>query len=315
MKIDRFLKTFLSTLLALVVISILTFLLTKLSAADPAENYLRASSIRITPKSLANARHYLGLDQSWFSQYLSWASRVLQGDFGISYLRKVPALPLVLGGFFSTLSLAMVSFVLFLMLALPLGLISGLFPNSIWDRFIRFFAFSSVSVPSFWLGYLLMLLFGVRLKWLPISGSSTFSSLILPSLTLSLPLVGQYVILIRKEIHFQSTRLFVENAKMRGVKLSYIIWNHLLRNSLPALATGMSLTVTYLLTGSVIVEEVFSWQGIGSVFIKALQSSDIPVIQACMFLFGLLFFMTNSLIQIMTNWIDPRLRKRRLFDA
>ena len=166
-------------------------------------------------------------------------------------------------------------------------------------------------MPSFWLGYMLIVIFAVQLRWLPVSGKQDLSSLILPSLTLSMSLIGQYTALIRKAVLEQMNSVHVENALLRGVSKFFLVKNHLLRNSLPAIATGLSLTLVYLLTGSLIVEEVFSWNGVGSLFVDALQSVDLPIIQCCMLLFGLLFLGNNILTQKLPLWIDPRVRKRR----
>lgn len=304
------LKKCLSFLAALWLISVLTFLLTRLSSASPAENYLRISKIEITPEALENARLYLGLDKSWPEQYGIWLQKALMGDFGTSYLWKVPVLPLVLESFLATLSLALLSFALILLVALPLGLLSGIYKDSLFDRLVQFFSFTSVSMPTFWLGYLLMLVFAVHLKWLPVSGKADAASLVLPSTTLSFSLIGQYTALVRKAISEEMNSLHVENARLRGVKLPYIIKNHLIPNSLPAIATGLSLTSIYLMTGSLIVEEVFAWNGIGSVFVHALQAVDVPVIQASMLLFGSLFLVNNIFNQGVISLLDPRVRKK-----
>ena len=310
MKKDLF-KTIVSLCAALLMISVLTFLLAKLSSADQAENYLRVSKIQVTPQSLEKARDYLGLNQPWPQQYLAWLTKALRGDFGTSYLLKVPVLPLVLERFQSTLSLGLTSFALILLTSIPLGIFSAVYKGSLFDKVTRFLSFSSVSMPSFWLGYMLIVIFAVQLRWLPVSGKQDLSSLILPSLTLSMSLIGQYIALIRKAVLEQMNSVHVENALLRGVSKFFLVKNHLLRNSLPAIATGLSLTLVYLLTGSLIVEEVFSWNGVGSLFVDALQSVDLPIIQCCMLLFGLLFLGNNVLTQQLPLWIDPRVRKRR----
>ncbi|NEW61819.1 ABC transporter permease subunit [Granulicatella sp. zg-ZJ] len=304
------LKKCLSFFVALLLISILTFLLTKLSSQDPAESYLRISKIGITAESLANAREYLGLNKSWLEQYLDWLSKAIVGNFGNSYLLKLPVLPLVATSFLSTLYLGSISFILVIVISLPLGVLTGIRKHSILDRVIQFFCFSSVSVPTFWLGYLLIILFAVQLKWLPVSGKGDITSVILPSVTLSIPIIGQYIALIRKVISEQMDSVHVQNAMLRGVKMSYIIKHHLLRNALPAIVTGLSLTFIYLITGSLIIEEVFAFNGIGGLFVHALQSTDIPIIQACMLLFGSLFLVNNLVVHDITLWIDPRIRKR-----
>ncbi|MET3557163.1 nickel transport system permease protein [Streptococcus rupicaprae] len=311
MVLSRLLKQVLSFLAALFLISALSFMLTKLTSANPAENYLRVSKIAITDETLKQATLQLGLDKPWLEQYLLWARRAVVGDFGVSYVWKTPVLPLVIDGFLSTLSLGFLSFCWVLLFSFPLGIISGLYKGTWLDKLIQLLSFTSVSLPTFWLGYLLMLVFGVYLKWVPVSGKSGAGHALLPSLTLSFSLIGQYTALIRRTISEQLTSVHVENARLRGVKLRFIIKNHLLPNALPAITTGLSLTAVHLMTGALIIEEVFSWSGLGHVFVYSLQTIDLPVIQACMLLFGSLFLLNNVFSKWLANWVDPRVRKGR----
>lgn len=303
-------KQLLSFLSSFLFLSLVTFLLTKASPIDPAENYLRASNIVITEENLAQARDYLQLNRSTISQYISWLTSVLTGDFGISYILKTPVLPLVWSRFCDTLLLAFPSFLLTLLLSSFLGIVSGLKKGSWFDKVIYGTSLLFVSIPNFWLAYLLMLYLGVYLGWLPISGRQGWSSLILPSLTLSLPMIGQYTALIRKEVQIQLEQPHVEMARLRGVREGRILWNHILRNAAPTLLTGYSLAFIYLLTGSLVVEEIFSWKGLGSLFVESLQAMDVPVIQACMLLFGSLFLLNHCFLRRMIGIIDPRLRKQ-----
>lgn len=302
-------RQFLSFSSSFLFLSLVTFLLTKISPIDPAENYLRASNIAITEENLAQARVYLQLNQTSVSQYLSWLTSAIKGDFGISYILKTPVLPLVLGRFYDTLLLAFPSFLLTLIFSSFFGIISGLKKGSWFDKVAYGISLIFVSIPNFWLAYLLMLYLGVYLGWFPVSGKQGWTSLILPSLTLSLPMIGQYTVLIRKEVQIQLEQPYVEMARLRGVRESRIIWNHILRNAAPTLLTGFSLAFIYLLTGSLVIEEVFSWKGLGSLFVEALQAMDLPVIQACMMLFGSLFLLNHFFLCRIIGIIDPRLRK------
>ncbi|HEO2436534.1 TPA: ABC transporter permease [Streptococcus agalactiae] len=271
-------KKILSAFLALFFISLLTFILIKLSTVNPAENYLRLSKISVSPEALKEAEHYLGLDKPLWKQYWLWFQKALTGDFGYSYVLRLPVLDLVLQRFLATLFLGTSAFLLIVTISTPLGVWAGLHESSRSDYLIRFLSFSSVSMPS---------------------------------ITLSFSTVGQYIALIRKAISQENRSLNVENARLRGVKERYIVTHHLLRNALPAIMTALSLTWVYLLTGSIIVEEIFSWNGIGRLFVTSLRTSDLPVIQACMLIFGTLFLANNFMTQCLMNWVDPRLRKSR----
>lgn len=307
-RINDFLKKMLSFLLALTMISVLTFVLAKFTSSNPAENYLRISKIGITPETIQEATEYLGLDKPWLEQYVIWLSKAIKGDFGVSYLWKVPVLPLVVEGFISTFYLGALSFMMIIVFAFPLGILSGIYKQSPFDKLVQFISFTSVSIPTFWLGYMLILWLSVHLKLFPVSGKGGLESMVLPALTLSFSLIGQYTSLIRKVVSEEMRSVHVENAKLRGVKMSFIIKNHLLPNILLAIATGLSLTSVYLLTGALIVEEVFAWNGIGYIFVHSLQAVDMPVIQASMLLFGILFLINNIFSKHLTTWIDPRLR-------
>lgn len=302
-------RQFLSFSSSFLFLSLVTFLLAKISPIDPAENYLRAANIAITEENLAQARVYLQLNQPSVSQYLSWLTSAIKGDFGISYILKTPVLPLVLERFYDTLLLAIPSFLLTLTVSLFFGVISGLKRSSWFDKVTYGISLIFVSIPNFWFSYLLMLYLGVYFGWLPISGRQGWTSLVLPSLVLALPMIGQYTALIRKEVQIQLEQPYVEMARLRGVSEGRIIRNHILRNAAPTLLTGFSLAFIYLLTGSLVVEEVFSWKGLGSLFVEALQAMDLPVIQACMMLFGSLFLLNHFFLCRIIGIIDPRLRK------
>lgn len=305
------LKKSISIFSSLLILSFMTFLLTRLSSVDPAENYLRISKIVVTPAALESAHAYLGLDKPFIFQYLDWLVGVLKGDFGVSYVQKLPVLPLVLQNFSTTFHLGLVSFLLVLGVSLPIGIFCGIYNGSWFDKIVRMLTFMSVSTPNFWIGYLLIVIFSVQLKWLPVSGKADWTSIILPSITLSYSLIGQYVALIRKVIMEQLSSVHIENARIRGVKERYIIWHHLIPNSLPFIVTGISLTFVYLITGSLIIEEVFAWNGLGSLFVKSLQAVDLPVIQCCMLLFGTLFLINNIIVEYLTLRIDPRIHMER----
>lgn len=297
---------FLSTLFA---ISILTFMLVQLSPGDPAVNYLRASHVAITDETLAKARLELGLDKPVAEQYLSWLSNAVRGDLGRSYLKKAPVRILIFSAVIPTFQLGAVSFFLLLIFSLTLGIIGALSQGRIVDHVVQGFSFLCASIPTFWLGYMLIILFSVSLKWLPVSGRGGFKHFILPSLTLITPLVGQTALLIRKSILEQMQQPHVQNAVLRGVDKKYIVINHLLRNASIPIITVLSSNILYLITGSVLIEEVFSWPGIGKMFVSAVQGGDLPMIQGSLLLFGVLAIVVNAVTQYVVYFLDPHLKQ------
>lgn len=296
--------------LTLFTISVLTFLLIKLAPGDPAVSYLRASRIAITSETLASARFELGLDKPVFQQYTHWLFRALQGDFGKSYFKKLPVLQIISDATLPTLQLGMTAFVLLLILTLTLGISSALYHDSFWDYLVQGFSFICASIPTFWLGYMLIIVFAVMFKLLPVSGRGSGSHLILPCLTLVTPLVGQTSLLIRKSILEQMRQPHVTNAILRGVHKNFIIFNHLLRNASIPIVTVLGSNILYLITGSVLIEEVFAWPGVGKMFVSAVKGGDLPLIQASLLLFGFLTIFVNALTQQAVHLLDPHLKTK-----
>ncbi|MDO5095185.1 MAG: ABC transporter permease [Peptostreptococcaceae bacterium] len=296
--------------LTLFMISILTFLLVKLSPGDPAANYLRASHVAITDETLAKARLELGLDKPIVKQYSDWLLGVMKGNLGKSYLKKTPVKEVIAKAVVPTLQLGAVSFGALLLISLFLGITSALLHDKLWDYLVQSFCFACVSVPTFWLGYMLIIYFAVMNKFLPPSGRGTFVNYILPSLTLITPLVGQTSLLIRKSMMEQMSSPHVRNAILRGVNKKFVIGNHLLKNAAIPIITVLSSNILYLITGSVLIEEVFAWPGVGKMFVAAVKGGDVPIIQASLLMFGILAITVNGLTQSLVRFLDPHTRMR-----
>lgn len=294
--------------LTLLTISVLTFVLVQLSPGDPAANYLRASHVAITEETLAKARLELGLDKPVTHQYIHWLFNALTGDLGKSYLKKIPVMNVIGSAILPTLQLGISAFVILLFSALALGIVSALYQGRTIDYLIQGFSFICASIPTFWLGYMLILFFSVTWKLLPVSGRGSISHIILPCITLITPLVGQTALLIRKSIIEQVQQPHVRNAILRGVDRKYIIVNHLLRNASIPVVTVFSSNILYLITGSVLIEEVFAWPGVGKMFVSAVQGGDLPLIQGSLLLFGTLAIVVNSLTQYLVYQLDPHLK-------
>lgn len=291
--------------LTLFMISVLTFLLVKLAPGDPAANYLRASHVAVTDETLAKARIELGLDKPLIKQYGDWLMGAVKGDLGNSYLKKQPVTTVISSSVIPTFQLGAVSFVILLVLSLFLGITSAFFQDKPWDHIVQSFCFACASVPVFWLGYMLILLFAVKLQWVPVSGRGGVANYLLPCLTLITPLVGQTSLLIRKSMIEQMSKPHVRNAVLRGVKKRFVINNHLLKNAWIPIITVLSSNILYLITGSVLIEEVFAWPGVGKMFVAAVKGGDIPLIQGSLLMFGILAIIINTLTQRSVQFLDP----------
>ena len=278
-------------------ISVITFFLVKLSPGDPAQNYLRASHVSITTETLAAARKNLGLDKPLHIQYFNWLTDILKGDFGTSYTKKAPVTELVNEAIVPTFQLGIFSFVILIILSPLLGILSAIKRNTAFDYIIQVLSYTGVSLPTFWLGYILIIFF-----------SGDWKNFILPCITLVLPLIAQTTFFIRKNILEEMDKAHVENAIIRGVSKKRIILNHLLRNTSIPIITVLSSNIMYLLTGSVLIEEIFAWPGIGKLFTTAVKTGDFPLIQILLLFFGIMSIIVNEFTQALVKYMDPRLR-------
>lgn len=215
-------------------------------------------------------------------QYFNWLTDILKGDFGTSYTKKAPVTELVNEAIVPTFQLGIFSFVILIILSPLLGILSAIKRNTAFDYIIQVLSYTGVSLPTFWLGYILIIFFSVSLKILPVSGRGDWKNFILPCITLVLPLIAQTTFFIRKNILEEMEKAHVENAIIRGVSKKRIILNHLLRNTSIPIITVLSSNIMYLLTGSVLIEEIFAWPGIGKLFTTAVKTGDFPLIQICL---------------------------------
>ena len=296
-------------------ISVITFFLVKLSPGDPAQNYLRASRVSITTETLSAARKNLGLDKPLHIQYFNWLANILKGDFGTSYTKKAPVTELVTEAIVPTFQLGTFSFIILIILSPLLGVLSAIKRNTAFDYIVQVLSYTGVSLPTFWLGYILIIFFSVSLKILPVSGRGNWKNFILPCITLVLPLIAQTTFFIRKNILEEMEKAHVENAIIRGVSKKRIILNHLLRNTSIPIITVLSSNIMYLLTGSVLIEEIFAWPGIGKLFTTAVKTGDFPLIQILLLFFGVMSVIVNEFTHVLVKYMDPRLRVKEKSEA
>lgn len=298
-------------ILALLVISILTFLLIYITPGDPAEMYLRASGIPYSVTAIEAIREEMGLNRPAYMQYFHWLGAVLQGDLGHSLMSREPVLEVLMAASVNTFKLGMVSMVWLIIGSLGLSIWSIRRPNGLADNFIQGFSLFAVSMPSFFLGYVLILLFAATLHWFPVSGMSGDFAVILPSIALMIPMLGQTTLFLRKCFLDGMEEPHVQNAILRGVAYPYLVYNHLIKNAGAAIVTMWSWDFLRILTGSILIESVFAWPGIGSLFVKAAQNGDTPVIQGALLLFGIMAMTVNKLTQGIVKWLDPRQRHQK----
>ncbi len=293
----------------LLAVSFLTFLLMYLAPGDAAEKKLNAQGISVSQEVLERTRQEMGLDRPFLVQYGDWLLGVLRLDLGSSYKDGFPVGEKLARGLGSTLVLALWSLLLSLAVALPLSLLAALHRDGPLDRILRFLSFVGNSLPGFLLSVLLMYLFCVRLRLLPVLADRSLKGLLLPGLSLAIPLCSRFLRQFRAELLEQLGRSYVTGAVTRGVKARYILFRNVLRNASISILTIVGLSVGSLMGGSVVIETIFRWPGLGKLAMDAIRDRDLPVIQGFVLLTAVIYVGINLLTDIAYHWVDPRVRE------
>ncbi|MBB6022505.1 peptide/nickel transport system permease protein [Paenibacillus sp. JGP012] len=289
-------------------ITFLTFLLTYLSPGDPARLMLMSTGVTPSDELVRQVRSELGLDQPFLVRYGTWLAQVVTGDFGTSYKYGRPVLDVLMARLPATLRLTGSAMLLVILISFPLGILAAVHRNRLLDAVIRLFSFAGLSMPGFWLGMLLMLVFGVQLKLLPVMGSSGWTSLILPAVTLAIPLIAQYSRQIRVVLLEETSQNYVVGARARGVKESIIMWRHILPNAMLPIVTLLGMTTGALLGGAAIVESLFVWPGVGQMAVDAIFTRDYPLIQGYVMWMAIIYVTLNLLVDLWTHLRDSRIQ-------
>lgn len=289
-------------------ISLITFILLHLIPGDPAVAYLRASHIPPTDETVAALRVELGLNKPLYVQYFEWLGKVLQLDLGMSYVSNNSVWEEILVHFFPTVQLTFASLIFIVVISLPLGMISAIYKGKLVDQFSRILAFVSVSMPTFWLGFLLIYFLSVKLDLFPVLGRGTLAHLVLPSLTLAFAYIGTYMRLLRASMLGNLNEPFVVYARARGLRQRLIVIRHVLKKSLLPVITGLGMSFGNMLSGAVIVETIFAWPGMGQLFVTSILNQDYPMIQGCVLFMGVIFVVCNLLVDLTYSFLDPRIR-------
>ena len=300
-------RRLLQTLLVIFGVSIVSFGLMFLTG-DPTELMLGAGADFMTHEEIEAYRQAMGFDRPWIVQYADFAAGAVRGDFGDSLMHHRPAFSVVAQRMPATVQLALFALAISVIFAIPAGVISATRPNSWYDYLSMTGALIGQSVPSFWLGILLMLFFGVYLKWLPISGRGTWQHLVLPGFTLAAFSLARNARLTRSSLLEVMQQDYMRTARAKGLNENLVVYRHGLRNALIPLVTMVGLQVGFLLGGSVIIETIFAWPGIGRLIIQSIYNKDFPVVQAGVTLLATIFVMVNLLVDLLYAWLDPRVQ-------
>lgn len=303
-------KRILSAIPLLLCISFICFVFINLIPSDPAEVALRVRQTPvITEQAIEEVREELGLNQPYMVRYFKWLGDCFKLDFGVSYTNPSRT---VLGEFSrclpATVQLAGASLFLVITLSLPIGFLCAVYKDSLFDKLMRALVFVTTAMPAYWIGLLLIWLVSIKLNLLPTSGSGSPLHIILPAITVSLTYISTYIRLIRNNMLENMKEDYVLYANVRGLKKGNILVRHILINSLHTCIVAIGMSVPQLIAGTIVVENVFAWPGLGKLCIESIFNRDYPVIQTYVLFIGTLFVVFNLLFDIIQYLIDPRLR-------
>ena len=292
---------------ALVVLGVCTlvFLLIHLVPGDPVEAMLGEGA---RPADRAALTAALGLDRPLGEQYLSYLARLSRLDLGQSFVYQRPVADLLAERLPATLTLAAMALGLALLLSVPLGVLAACRRGLALDGAAMGFSLLGSSIPNFWLGPLLILVFSLWLGWTPVSGREGPASLILPALTLGTSLAAILARMVRSSVLEVLGEDYIRTARAKGLSPAAVLWGHALRNAWLPVLTLVGLQLGGLLGGAVITETVFAWPGVGSLLVEAIQGRDYPVVQGCVLLISLAYVLVNTGTDLVYAWVDPRIR-------
>ena len=297
------LSRILQALVTLWLLTMVAFVMTRLTG-DPLDVLLDARATEDDRKAMASV---LGLDRPLPVQYAIYLGHAVLGNFGDSFKTRRPALTMVMERLPLTLELGTTAFLVSLVIAVPIGVISAVRRDTSVDVLGKVIALLGQSFPTFWLGLMLILLFAMTLEWLPASGAGGPAHLVLPSITLGWFTVAGIMRLVRSAMLDTLGQEYVVTARAKGLRESGVVWKHALRNALIPPLTYAGLIFVGLLAGAVVTETVYAWPGVGQLVIESVAFRDFPVIQVILLLFGVMYVGMNLVIDLLYIWIDPRI--------
>jgi peptide/nickel transport system permease protein len=298
-------KRLLSTIPVLIGISLLLFLMLRSLPGDPAQ--VLAGQMA-TPEEVENIRHQLGLDQPLYKQYVLFLGRLALLDLGRSARTQNPVIQEVWARLPNTLLLAVVAITLACLFGIPAGAISAVRPYSWIDYLVTSMGLFGISMPVFWLGLMLVVIFSVILQWLPAGGTGSWKNVIMPSFTLASFVVAFIARMTRSTMMEALSQDYVTTARSKGLREEVVVIKHALKNALIPIITVVGLQFGLLLGGAVLTETVFAWPGIGRRIVDSILARDYPMIQGVILIFGLLYILVNLLVDLIYAYVDPRIR-------
>jgi peptide/nickel transport system permease protein len=286
-------------------VSVLVFAILKFIPGDPAR---AVAGFDASPEDVENIREQLGLNEPVWVQYGLFVGKALIGDFGRSVRSRRPVSEEIASTMPATVQLALVSMAVATVIGVVLGIVAATHQYTIWDGITMILALLGISIPIFWLGLMLILLFAVQLGWLPSQGRGGPENLVLPSLTLGAASAGIIARMMRSSMLEVLRQDYVRTARAKGLGEQIVVLRHALKNAAIPAVTVIGLQFGYLLGGAVITETVFAWPGMGRLVVEAIKFRDYPVVQSCILLLALTFCLVNLVVDLLYAYLDPRIR-------
>lgn len=300
-------KRLISIAVSIMGVSILIFTLLYFTPGDPARVILGDDA---TEETIENLREELGLNDSYGERYIRFIGNALKGDFGTSYVTGRPVSEDILSRFPTTIKLAVLSTLVAILIAVPLGILAAIYQNKWIDGLTRIIALLGVSMPQFWQAILLILLFSLQLKLLPASGSYGWQYWILPSFTVGIHMASTILRITRSSMLDTLKNDYITTARAKGTKEIFVILRHALKNALIPIVTVVGLRFGNALSGSVIAESIFALPGLGKLIVDSIKSRDFPVVQASIFLISITYCLINLAVDILYTCINPQIREQ-----
>ena len=307
-------KRFLQLVPILFGITFITFAMMNTTTVDTVDKLIENTGGVVSQEIEDNMRKELGLDKPFLAQYGEWILGLFKGDMGVSYVSGKSVFNTIASKLPNTFILMASSIFLTILIGVPLGIIAAVFQNKIIDYMIRIFSFIGNSLPGFFIALLLILLFSVKLKWLPVIATSdtvNLKSLIMPTLTLSISMICKYTRQVRAVVLEELNKDYVIAAYARGIGYKTVLFKSVLRCSLMTIVTLLTLSIASLLGGTAIVETIFMWDGIGKLAVDSINMYDYPMIQAYVIWMAFIYVAINLISDIVHHYLDPRIRLGR----
>jgi peptide/nickel transport system permease protein len=303
---SRFLiRRLMLTIPVLIGVATLVFSLIHLIPGDPVQAMLGDSA---APEDIAAMREKLGLNRPLLVQYASFMKGAVTGDLGTSLRTNQEVSTAIAERMPATFELAFASMLVAVIIAIPLGIVAAVWAGTSMDHAATTLALIGISMPTFWLGPLLAIVFSISLGWLPVSGRGTLAHLVLPAITLGAPLAAVLARITRASVLEELRELYVLAARARGVSRAGAVLRHAFRNSLIPIVTVLGLQFGAVLTGAVITETIFGWPGVGRLLIQSIGTRDYPAVQGCILLIAVTYVSMNLIVDVVYGFLDPRIR-------